>query len=314
MARMRSKKSKILTVFEQVGEVTFFHKPNYVGDDMFHYVIIMNRIRLRLRMYGKVMVIDDITPLTMALQPTLYKSLAETLFSQKEFTVLVSILGNTGVLHSDCARLTGLIVADDQFITQPKTYYQEMRTYYQNDESKYGFYLLAAQEELPSDEEAITDDIPVTPEPEPLVEEPEEPIPEPIHSEPNYSPVKDLIDYIETHKCSVKDMMDREVNIMTYSVLYEGLRFTTYEMSSTDLVINGINFTSIGHHSSNGDQSSEIALIKLFKKLQEIASNGCSIQLIGISNRNVQKICDQFDFNSTVQSTMWAKNYIVNPM
>ena len=189
-----------------------------------------------------------------------------------------------------------------------------MRTYYQNDESKYGFYLLAAQEELPSDEEAITDDIPVTPEPEPLVEEPEEPIPEPIRSEPNYSPVKELIDYIETHKCIVKDMMDREVNIMTYSVLYEGLRFTTYEMSPTDLVINGINFTSIGHHNSNGDQSSEIALIKLFKKLQEIASKGCNVQLVGISNRNVQKICDQFDFNSTVQSTMWAKNYIVNPM
>lgn len=143
----KKKVTEIENLFQTNFIVSFIHKPTMETGDTFYYVILDDNIRIRLKLFGTIMVIDEVTPLNMKYMAKIFSTLMETLTNQSKFTVLISILGNTSELASECVKNGALVVEDNRFITVPENYYNRMKDYYKGNTSKYGFYLLAVNDD-----------------------------------------------------------------------------------------------------------------------------------------------------------------------
>lgn len=155
----KKKRNEIESLFKEAFTVSFIHKPNMeTPEDTFYYLILDDLVRIRLKLFGTILVIDEVTPLSMKYMTPIFKSLLDLLVGQDKYTVLISILGNTNAIRETCANT--VLIEDERFITVPFQYYKRMVDYYKGDKSKYGFYLLAVVDDMdnmpiddPSDQE-----------------------------------------------------------------------------------------------------------------------------------------------------------------
>lgn len=146
MSRKR-KPNEVVSIFKEDFSVTFLHKPVMTPGDTFYYLFLDDMIRIRLKMFGTVMVIDEVVPLTMKYMASMFSTLMDVLIKQEKYTVLISILGDTSGLGAECLKTDAAIVEDSRFITVPEEYYKRIVDYYKGDMTKYGFYLLAVKDE-----------------------------------------------------------------------------------------------------------------------------------------------------------------------
>ena len=142
----RSKKGKLFQLFKNDFKITFYYKPTMLDDDVFHYIILDDLVKLKIKVIHGTLVIDDIIPLSTTYLAKIYDELIELFTKQIDFTVLVSLTGNTSAFASACIKVNAPIVDDPRFICIPKNLYDKLKEYYKGDESKYGFYLLAIRE------------------------------------------------------------------------------------------------------------------------------------------------------------------------
>lgn len=145
MARTRSR-GKLLGLFKSNFKITFFYKPTMLNDDIYYYIGLDDIVLLRIRPVNDAIVIDDVIPLTTAYLTKTYDLIVQTLVGQSNFTVMISILGNTGVLHPSCIKANTPVIEDQRFISIPEKLYMEWKEYCKEDNSKYGFYLLSVKE------------------------------------------------------------------------------------------------------------------------------------------------------------------------
>lgn len=150
MSRKR-KPNEISALFKDAFTITFIHKPTMERDDQFYYVILDNDVRLRLKLFGTILVVDEVIPITLKYLPNTYDNLVNLFINQTKYTVLVSIIGNTSQLSNACMKVDAPIVEDTRFITIPIQVYERLKEYYKKDLKKCGFYLLSV-----SDKEEIT--------------------------------------------------------------------------------------------------------------------------------------------------------------
>lgn len=142
----RSRKGKLFNLFKDKFKITFFYKPTMEGADIFYYIILDDLLKLKIKVVHGTLVIDDIIPVSTAYMAKIYDSLMEILTQQTDFTVLVSLTGNTSAFSSSCIKCGAPIIDDDRFLSIPKNLYLKLKEYYKGDESKYGFYLLAVRD------------------------------------------------------------------------------------------------------------------------------------------------------------------------
>lgn len=149
----RSRKGKLFNLFKEHFKITFYYKPSGVEDDIFHYIILDDILKLKIKVVRGTLVIDDIIPLSTSYMAKIYDTLIELLVNQTEFTILVSLTGNTSAFSSSCIKCGAPVIEDPRFICVPENLYKNLKEYYNDDESKYGFYLLAVRDA--SDDEVI---------------------------------------------------------------------------------------------------------------------------------------------------------------
>lgn len=144
MARTRN--NKLFGLFKKDFKITFYYKPTMLNDDVFHYIILDDLVKLKIKVIYGALVIDDIIPLTTTYLAKIYDTLIGLLIDQSEYTVLVSTTGNTASFSSVCIKAGAPIIDDPRFLCIPKKLYDSLREQYKEDTSKYGFYLLAVKE------------------------------------------------------------------------------------------------------------------------------------------------------------------------
>jgi len=248
-------------------------------------------------MFQNTMVIDEIIPLTMAIQNDIYRQLGDLLFSQTTFTVLVSILGDTSVFHGECTRLTGIIVEDENLITVSKQFYQRVKVFYQNDASKYGFYLLSCNEqEIPTDPIPVEDDL------RPPVLSSVESIFEDI-SDTDYVVSKtpeetfDMIkQWVKDNKYNIRDLHDGsyliQTNVLSFTV---ALNFNTIEIQSIKIIKN--------------EPSVDVFIIRLLKFIMELLPY-TAVNVLNVTDRKIQELCISFQGKIIHGlTTAWSKSY-----
>lgn len=142
----RSKRNKIFDLFKTGFKITFFYKPTMEFGDEYYYVILDDVIELRLKIINNVVVIDTVMTLSQSYIKPLFDKLVTLIMEQNNLSVIVSIMGDTGLIHQACINHSAPIIEDEQFVTVSKGYYNKWKAHV-NDVSKYGFYLLAVSED-----------------------------------------------------------------------------------------------------------------------------------------------------------------------
>lgn len=182
----RNKKGKLHGIFKSQFQISFFYKPSMEGMDIYYYLVLEEILFLKVRFVeNTVLIIEDITPLTASYMEKEYERLFTFLKEQTSITVLVSLIGNLGAFRQTCVRMDAPLIEDERFIAYPEAFYQKYKNYCGNDVSRFGFFLLALNEdsfkEPPPKEESTPMEEPSTPLEELSMEhpEPEEEIKEP---------------------------------------------------------------------------------------------------------------------------------------
>lgn len=141
----RKKNDKVFDLFKRAFKITFFYKPTNVVGDMFYYITLDDVIRLKVAVIRNAIVIDDVIPLTHNYITPLYEKMVSTIMNQTEQTVLISLLGNTSVVHQACVKCGAPMVEDERYITVAKSYYSKIKASSKSI-AEYGFYILSVSE------------------------------------------------------------------------------------------------------------------------------------------------------------------------
>lgn len=142
----RSKRNKIFDLFKTGFKITFFYKPTMEFGDDYYYVILDDVIELRIKIINNVVVIDTVMVLSQSYVKPLFDKLVGLIMDQSSLSVIVSIMGDTSVLHQACISHNAPVVEDEQFVTVSRGFYNKWKAHV-NDISKYGFYLLSVSED-----------------------------------------------------------------------------------------------------------------------------------------------------------------------
>ena len=144
----RNKKGKIHGIFKSAFQVSFFHKPTMEETDIYYYIVLDDVIFIKMRLlYDIVLVIDEVTPLTMSYLSQEYNSLFNLLKDQTSVSVLVSLVGNTSAFGKTCRDHEAPIVEKEEFLDCSMMFYNKFKNYCRNDISRYGFYLISLRED-----------------------------------------------------------------------------------------------------------------------------------------------------------------------
>lgn len=278
----KKKRDEIETLFKETFTVSFIHKPNMeTPDDTFYYLILDDLIRLRLKLFGTILVIDEVTPLSMKYMAPVFKSLLDLLVNQNKYTVLISILGNTNAIRETCAN--AVLVEDERFITVPIQYYKRMVDYYKGDKSKYGFYLLAVVDnvdEIPND-----------------TEQQEEPMKTVINLEDLDLP--DEVDMGPPIKLGVKPIIDRFLDLLTdtygtpeddgvhnnaeANVLVKGIHFKIRtNLQESEIRVSNFSYDNEYLHSD---------VVRLFSRFADFLDE-CPNIYIEVNNSEANTVCE----------------------
>ena len=150
------KKNKVYSLFENTYKIGLFYKPSMQIDDVYYYVELDNTIRLMMKLVDEtILIIHDIIPLTNAYLVKFYDSFIKFLITQKEFTILISKIGNTSCVDEACIKSSIPIVDDNRFLSVPERLYNRLKELNGGDATKYGFYLVAVSDDTEFDPDLI---------------------------------------------------------------------------------------------------------------------------------------------------------------
>lgn len=141
----RNKKNKIFDLFKTGFKITFFYKPTMEFEDDHYYVILDDVIEIGIKIINNVAVIDKAMSISHSYIKPLFEKIVDTIMSQEEMTVIVSIMGDTVPLHQFCISHGAPVIDDEQYSTVSKNFYTKWKAH-TNDVSRYGFYVLAVSE------------------------------------------------------------------------------------------------------------------------------------------------------------------------
>lgn len=145
----RNKKGKVHGIFKAAFQISFFHKPTMTDGDVYYYIVLEDLIFLKMRLlFDIVLVIDEVTPLSMAYLEPQYDKLFNLLRDQTSVAVLVSLIGNTTAFRQVCNNYGTPIVEKEEFLECSQIFYSKFKNYCRNDAGRYGFYLVALKEEM----------------------------------------------------------------------------------------------------------------------------------------------------------------------
>jgi hypothetical protein len=148
----KKKNNKVFDLFKTDFKITFFYKPSLVEGDDFYYLVLDEVVKLKIKEVNNALVIDDVIPVTTTYLKPIYEKIVRTVMGQTKVTVLISLIGNTSAIQQACINCNAPLVTDDRYVTVPIGYYNKLKSVFNNDNTKFGFYLLAV-----SDEEDTTD-------------------------------------------------------------------------------------------------------------------------------------------------------------
>lgn len=142
----RAKKSKIFDLFKTDFQITFFYKPSMQGDDIYYYVVLADSIRLKIVLIGGVVIIDNAMQITSAYVKPLFEQMVQVIMKQQELTVLMNVIGNSMPAIQACVSCDAPLVEDERYLTVSQGYYNKLKNVYNDDLTKYGFYILSVND------------------------------------------------------------------------------------------------------------------------------------------------------------------------
>jgi len=143
----RSKKNKLFDLFKSGFKITLFYKPTMNEGDEFYYLVLDDVIKLKVKDINNVFVIDDVIPITETYIRPIYEKVVRHIMSQDKVTVLISLTGNTIAIQQACVSCNAPVKEDERYITIPLGYYNKLKAFYNDDISKYGFYILSVSDD-----------------------------------------------------------------------------------------------------------------------------------------------------------------------
>ncbi len=161
----RPKKDKLFDLFKSGFKINLFYKPTMKDGDDFYYIILDDTLRLKVKKIDNVYVIDDITSLTAVYIKPIYEQLIRYIMAQSDLTVLVSMTGDSVPIQQACVACNAPLKSDDRYITVPLGYYNRLKSFYGDDITKYGFYILSVSdnEDEPEEDMIEMDEVPQKP-------------------------------------------------------------------------------------------------------------------------------------------------------
>lgn len=148
----RPKKNKLFDLFKTGFKITLFYKPTMTNGDEFYYLILDDIIKLKIKDIRNVFVIDDVIPITSTYIKPIYEKLVKHIMSQDKVTVLMSLTGNSLLAQQACVACNAPVKEDERYVTIPLGYYSKLKAFYNDDVSKYGFYILSVSDDDSSEE------------------------------------------------------------------------------------------------------------------------------------------------------------------
>lgn len=142
----RQKKNKIFDLFKSSFQITFFYKPSMQDDDVFYYVVLDDAIRLKIVIIQGVVVIDNVVQITSAHVKPLFERMVSIVMQQQNLTVLMNVIGNSTAAIQACVLCDAPLVEDERYVTVSQGYYNKLKNVYNNDLTKYGFYILSVSD------------------------------------------------------------------------------------------------------------------------------------------------------------------------
>ena len=230
----RNKKGKIHGIFKSEFHISFFHKPTSEETDIYYYIVLEDSIFIKMRLlYGIVLVIDELYPLTTSYMSPMYERIFNLLKTQTAVTVIVSLIGNAAEFRQTCLKFDAPIIDDDRFVGCSQNFYTKYKNYCGNSVERYGFFLIALKDETFSViENAIEDDI-VVENPTIIEEKHEEKLPQKIEqpkiedkpdiTKSNLHPmIEDLIKGISVTRFGTVDISIND-NIYTLTCVHKNI-------------------------------------------------------------------------------------------
>lgn len=142
----RQKKNKIFDLFKSNFQITFFYKPSMQDDDVFYYIVLDDAIRLKIVIIQGVIIIDNVVQITSAHVKPLFERMVSVVMQQQELTVLMNVIGNSTAAIQACVLCDAPLVEDERYLTVSQGYYNKLKNVYNNDLTKYGFYILSVSD------------------------------------------------------------------------------------------------------------------------------------------------------------------------
>ena len=205
MGRSRgSKKGRLFNLFKTDFTISFFHKPTG-EEDPYHYIVLNDSVRLRVRLEADLMVIDEVCPLTMTNLDRLYQKIITFLKDQTEFSVVLDNSGCIWPITQTAVSLGFPLIEDVTCSHMGISAYQEYRNYCKNDLATCGLFLIAVYEKEeaskhPEEVEPVQEEVTPIKEEKPIIvvtpeEEPDED--EELEQEPD--PIFEVISEMESN-------------------------------------------------------------------------------------------------------------------
>lgn len=218
----RNKKGKVHGIFKSEFHISFFHKPSMEETDIYYYIVLEDSVFIKMRLlYGIVLIIDELYPLTTSYISPLYERIFNLLKTQTAVTVIVSLIGNAAEFRQTCIKFDAPIIDDDRFIGCASNFYTKYKNYCGNNVERYGFFLIALKDETfaviesNSYDDTINEEKPVEIKKEvevipnkPQQEEKPKDKTEPNNVQTNIHPIiRDLVKKIETTKFGTMEVL-----------------------------------------------------------------------------------------------------------
>lgn len=272
----RSKKSKIFDLFKTGFKITFFYRPTMEFGDEYYYIILDDVIEIRLKVINNVAVIDTVMAISQSYIKPLFEKLVDVIMGQSTITVIVSIMGDTGMIHQACINHGAPVIDDEQYVTVSKGFYNKWKSH-TNDISKYGFYVLAVSDENVS------------------ISEPREQKVEIVDKTSNATKVEKKPEVVirgNNRIDKLKAILKKEFPDMAFSTLSENIlqcAFTNDNMFNLEIVDNSLYIKDLMQFPSNGlNLVKTMTLINAFEKFIPIVPD---VFILSVMNKEVFSIC-----------------------
>lgn len=147
-------KGKLFELLRTAFTISFFHKPTMENGDDHYYFILNDSVQLKVRLHeDDTYVIDGVQPLTIVNLDNLFEELLEVITAQEDLSILIDISGDTSAIRAKCVNFGVPAVDNEEYSGLPENLYNRLKTYYKNDPSKYGLWILSLENRGESDDE-----------------------------------------------------------------------------------------------------------------------------------------------------------------